>query len=116
MAKFQVIEQHRSNYPNPISFDAGDEVVPTGKRDEEFPGWIWIRTSDGNEGWAPEQYFRSGDDTTAIAIADYSARELNTEVGETLESHDELNGWLWCRNAAGEEGWIPARTARQTER
>ena len=54
--KVIVIEEHSSNYPNPITFEQG-EALQLGKQDTEFEGWIRVTTQDGNEGWAPIQYF-----------------------------------------------------------
>jgi hypothetical protein len=34
-----------------------------------------------------------------------------TEIGDVLEVVEDLErGWLWCRAASGEEGWIPIET------
>lgn len=81
-----------------------------GRRDDQYPGWIWVKTPSGNEGWAPESLIRivtpeSGEVTTA-----YTARELNTQVGERLTCMSELRGWLWVENVRGESGWIPKET------
>ncbi|MDO9086448.1 MAG: SH3 domain-containing protein [Anaerolineaceae bacterium] len=101
---------HTSNYPNPIRFQVGDPVQ-VGKRDEEFPGWIWVITSDGNQGWAPIQYLQiDGFDKTANALHAYSAWELNTTIGESLTLLYELNGWGWVENENKESGWVPLHT------
>lgn len=102
-----VISSHESNYPNPIKFKVGD-VVEVGKSDDEFPGWVWVTTSDGNQGWAPNQYLKmkvSG--RNAIAIQPYSAQELNTTLEEVLKLHLELNGWSWVENGENRFGWVP---------
>ena len=101
----EVITPHRSNYPNPISFKIGDVLV-LGKEDDEYPGWIRVKTRDGNEGWAPKQYIDSSVQP-AVANENYSARELDTEPGDILELIYRLNDWVWVRNAAGSLGWIP---------
>lgn len=113
--KFTVISAHRSNYPNPIGFASGDRVTVTGKRDDEFPGWVWVRTGDGNEGWAPAAWLDRVSAGSADATADYCARELDTEVGELLEGQEELAGWYWCRAAAGTLGWVPGMTVRRVD-
>lgn len=105
-----VTEAHSSEYPNPISFGAG-ETVHVGEEDTEFPGWIWVRTADGNEGWAPIVYLRlSPEEGTAETCASYSARELATTVGDEVDVLDELSEWSRVRSASGEEGWVPSRT------
>ena len=98
---------HTSNYPNPISFQAGDHVE-IGNQDDEFPGWIRVTTHDGNQGWAPIQYLRMDYvGKTGIALQDYSARELNTRIGEQLILHYELNDWGWVENDQKKTGWVP---------
>lgn len=108
--KALVATPHRSSYPDPIEFKEGEVVTTTGKQDDEFPGWIWVRTSNGKEGWAPEAYLQQQITNQAIASSDYSAKELDTSEGDEIEILSELGGWVWCRNAGGQEGWIPVRT------
>ncbi|MEM7734830.1 MAG: SH3 domain-containing protein [Deinococcota bacterium] len=152
----KVIQQHTSDYQNPISFKRLERVW-VGQQDDEFPGWYWTTTADGNQGWAPEQLLQlkrsktSMDEellktgefqvadilaasalaakpaapttltpaaapkastktatTEAIALADYSAHELDIDPGETLTVYKELNQWYWCSNQAGVHGWVPA--------
>jgi len=75
---YVVISRHESQYPNPIEFRSGEYVV-IGRQNNEFPGWAWVKTRDGNQGWAPSEYLDSNNDRqTAIANHNYSARELNT--------------------------------------
>ena len=104
---------HTSHYPDPIRFQPGDELE-LGKRDNEFPGWIWVRTPDGREGWAPEDFIERHSKARGVATANYTARELDTRVGELLLVHEELNDWLWVENQRGDRGWIPKRTAEET--
>ena len=104
---------HTTNYPNPISFTTGDQVE-TGICDDEFPGWIRVKTRDGNQGWAPIQYLQIDEaGKTAIAKQDYSARELNTRVGEQLILQFEVNGWGWVENVHQETGWVPINTIKK---
>lgn len=111
--KRTVAEAHLSEYPNPIGFAAG-ETVTLGREDTDYPGWGWVTTGDGNAGWAPLVYLEiAADGLTAVTTTAYSARELNTAVGEELEILGELNDWTRVRNAAGDEGWVPSSTLRQ---
>ena len=110
-----VTSRHRSTYPNPISFQPG-EKLQLGGSDREYPGWIWVTTNDGNQGWAPEQYLAIHDcETEATASQEYSARELDTEAGEKLELLEELNQWVYARNAKGAIGWVPLETTTPAE-
>ncbi len=107
MSKVTVIEEHVSNYPNPIKFEQG-EALQLGRQDTEFEGWIRVTTKDGNEGWAPVQYieFEAGA-AQGIAKCSYNANELNTRMSESLTVLKEVNGWYLVSNAQGEVGWVP---------
>lgn len=99
-----------SEYPNRISFAAG-ETVRLGHEDTEFPGWIWVPTQDGNQGWAPLVYLEpAADSRTARSRTSYSGLELNTRSGDVVVVLDKLSNWTRVQNAAGEEGWVPSRT------
>ena len=105
------ISSHKSSYPTPIRLEPGD-IVTVGRRDQEYPGWIWVITSAGNEGWAPESHIRIGSLETAVAKNAYTSRELDTQVGEYLSCKVELNGWLWVENVNGDSGWVPKTSVR----
>ncbi len=94
---------HVSNYPNPISFDEGESLL-IGELDTEFPNWIRVQTIDGNEGWAPTQYI---DLESSTAIQDYSAYELNVNIGDCVNVLFELNEWSMIESTIGKQGWIP---------
>ena len=101
------------SYPNPINFRQG-ECVQLGKRDNEYEGWIWVTTADGNQGWAPIQYLQMDEtDGQALALHDYTARELNASAGDQLTLHYELNGWAWVEKRDGSTGWVPCSTIRK---
>lgn len=101
---------HRTQYPHPIRLKAGDKVT-VGKRDDEYPGWIWTTVASGRSAWAPEEFLDvSG--TEAVARVDYESTELNTTPGEAVRVIFELLDWAWIRNTAGTEGWVPLETIR----
>ena len=47
----KVIAEHRSNYPNPIEFEVGENLT-VGKIDPEYPGWIWVETNTGKRAFS----------------------------------------------------------------
>jgi len=102
-------QQHRSNYPNPISFSPGDRLN-LGARDQEYVGWIWVKTLSGKEGWAPEQFIDRQSSIEGVACESYSAYELDTVQNERLLFLMELNGWLWVKNSVEQCGWVPIET------
>ncbi len=107
---FIATSEHRSNYPRPIAFEPGD-LLKLGEADSEYPGWVWVTTPDGNQGWAPEQYLAVHENSLeASANQSYSAYELDTQVGERLEVLQELNQWVLVRNSTGNIGWVPRET------
>jgi len=106
--KIEILKEHKSNYPNPIIFGIG-ELVSLGKVDSDNSGWIRVTTKDGNEGWAPIDYFESAEEgSTGRAICDYTAIELDVSPGEVLQVVKELSDWCWCMNRECKFGWVPA--------
>lgn len=98
---------HKSNYPNPVSFEPGDRL-DVGAEDTEFPGWVRIIDPVGNEGWAPLEYIQlSEHHTTAVALKAYSAKELDVEPGDRLTVNYEHCQWCWVEHADKGAGWVP---------
>jgi hypothetical protein len=56
----------------------------------------------------------STDRGTAQVKRGYNTRELEGIAGDELIvlERDDDAGWLWCRNAAGDEGWIPTQVLK----
>jgi hypothetical protein len=94
-------------YPDPITFRAGDELA-LGVRDAEWPGWIWCTNHAGKSGWVPESYLEGHGGERGWAARDYTATELEAQVGERLTLHQIESGWFWATNRAGQSGWFPA--------
>ncbi|MEM7112605.1 MAG: SH3 domain-containing protein [Chloroflexota bacterium] len=111
MTKRRVQQAHKSDYPNPISFSAGDKLV-LGRRDDEYWGWIWTTTPDGNAGWAPDALISIVSPDMGIALETYTAQELDTTVGELVIVLRTLNEWAWVENERGEQGWVPQSTLK----
>ena len=109
--KLIVVEEHKSNYPNPISFKKGESLI-IGKKDTEFEDWIWVTTKDENQGWAPMQYLQIEEGNKAVAKQDYTAKELDTCLGDELFLHYELNEWGWVEKSDGSCGWVPMKTTK----
>lgn len=103
--KARVIERHRTQYTDPIGFRAGEELV-LGRRDDQFVGWIWATAPSGKSGWVPiEALAIEGE--RGRALHDYTARELDVDVGERVTIARELAGWAWVLSERGGEGWVP---------
>ncbi len=101
----RVIKSHRSDFPTPIKFKAGDRLASCVERKTEWEGWRFCRTIDDIEGWVPREYL-SVNDSIWRAACDYDATELAVDIGQELVILKETAGWFWCR--AGERlGWVP---------
>ncbi len=92
----------------PIVLRAGD-VVTTGRRDDEWPSFLWCADSTGLSGWVPEALLEVTGEGTARVIEDYSAAELAVAPGDEVTVLRTLAGWGWCRTADGREGWLPEK-------
>ena len=110
--KLIAVEGHKSSYPHPISFKKGECLV-AGVKDTEYEDWIWVTTIDRNQRWAPMKYLQFKEGTNkAVARQDYSAKELDTCVGDVLTLHYELNYWGWVEKSDGSCGWIPMKSTK----
>lgn len=90
----------------PLVVRPGD-LVTVGDHDEQWPQFVFVTTGDG-AGWVPDRYIdRNG--TTGTVRVSYDTTELPGTAGQTVELvRDDLeSGWAWCRNADGDEGWMP---------
>ncbi len=113
MQRYRVIRAYRSQYQQPISFAKGAELT-VGEEDsgpEGWRGWYWCSLPGQASGWVPQQVFEWLDASRqrARAIADYSARELDTNQGDIVLGSYELNGWAWCQHPGqgASSGWVP---------
>ena len=77
-----------------------------GRRDDEYPGWVWATAADDRAGWVPESWLRV-EGERGVLLRDYTAAELPLTPGDEVSGELVLNGWLWAMNAAGERGWVP---------
>ena len=106
--EYIVIENYRTEYPNPIFLEKGEKVVIGEESGENWPNWIFCTKMDGsNKGWVPKQIIKQ-ENNYGIISEDYSAKELDVDKGIIVEGIKELNGWLWLMNKETKEiGWVP---------
>jgi len=107
--RVRAIQALTSTYPRPLRLARG-EVVATGKRDDEFPGWVWATSQEGGEGWAPERILKTDAAGRSVSVEDYTAAELDTKEGALLRVGRSVDGWLWCSCDNGRAGWIPEKS------
>lgn len=109
----EVIQPYSSKYPSPICFDVG-VTVQVERGDPEYPGWFWCRAPSGTEGWVHHSFLATPSGTTK-SIKAYSAKELTVTGGERGTLTHSLDGWVFVRLNAGDEGWLPSSHIRGVE-
>lgn len=105
MATYRAIKPWQVHYPDPIRGAAGDRLA-LGRRDDEYPGWIWATAADGREGWVPESWLRV-EGESGVLLHDYTAAELPLEPGDVVSGEVVESGWLWAIKGEEVHGWIP---------
>jgi hypothetical protein len=103
-----VTEAWKATYPEPIELATGDAVV-VGRRDAEWPEFVWCDAETGRSGWVPAAFLDTPEDAEATTTRAYSARELTATAGEPVEVLESAAGWSWCRTPRGTTGWLPDR-------
>jgi hypothetical protein len=101
------IDDWTASRDDPVVLAAGDRVT-VGRRDDTWPQYRWCIAPDGREGWVPDDVLEEKPEGWAAALP-YSARELTVRTGEQVEAIRFMADWWWCRNTAGDEGWVPER-------
>ena len=107
MPHARLLRDYRTQYHDPIRFARG-EPVQVGRRDSEWPEFLWATDAQGRSGWVHQRYL-DRDSGAAKATRNYSARELDATCGERVQLLDEAGGWWWCENTDGVQGWLPTR-------
>jgi hypothetical protein len=101
----RVILPYQAQYSDAIKMRIGDDLIP-GRKDNQWPGWIWCTAPSGKSGWVPERnIYVDGD--TCRALVDYDASELTVEIGDELILLEQESGWFWAHKQNGQKGWIP---------
>ena len=113
----RVTESHRSSGRPPI-------VVASGRR----PGCRGARRRmarvrsrhdpAGAEGWVPSRFLERTAD--GRVHPEQELRHFGARGGprchcSTVEEPDLGSGWLWCQDATGGQGWVPARCVEPDE-
>ncbi len=112
--EYKVIKQHKGNYPDPIVIKKGETVILRKKSNYwEWPNWVFCESQKTKKaGWVPEQVLLIQGNLGEVKES-YNARELDVEIGEMVYLLRELNGWGWCCNKKGLEGWVPLSCLEQ---
>ena len=101
---YHIIADYDSAYTEPFFLKQG-EMVQIGRRDDEWPGWVWCTNGAGDSRWVPKAYLRSD----GLVMRDYESTELTVKKGDVLTAVFAESGWLWCTNQSGHSGWVPQK-------
>jgi SH3-like domain-containing protein len=105
--EFIVREAYTAQYGDPIAFRRGDSIEVQ-RADAEFTEWLWCRGPHEKEGWV-HRSFLSQSSGVAVAVSDYSAKELTVAAGEQARVTRVLDGWALVERDESEVGWVPER-------
>jgi hypothetical protein len=83
------------------------DVVGVGHRNQQFPEFVWCAAEDGNHGWVAESYLEMTGEKEAVAVREYSGKQLTVIEDEVLDVIERQGVWTLCRNSAGSQGWVP---------
>jgi SH3-like domain-containing protein len=105
--KVIVRQAYTAQYSDPIAFRHGDPIEVQ-RADAEFTEWVWCRGPNGKAGWV-HRGFLSQSSGVAVAVSDYSAKELTVAAGEQVRVIRVLDGWAFVELDGSEVGWVPER-------
>jgi len=91
----------------PLALRIGQDVR-VGRKDVDWPGWVWVTTEDGRGSYVPEDILIPVNADTARVQQAFQAHDLSVKKSDQVTSLREVKGWHWCQDAAGNEGWLPA--------
>lgn len=116
--KFAVVAEHRSEYPEPITFTKGAALMvgECYEGEEGWDNWYLCSASGQHDGWVPGQLIERLEGNRGRAREDYCARELDVDSGDIVLGSRQLNGWVWCCKVPdGESGWVPLAVLQPLE-
>lgn len=91
----------------PLALRIGQEVQ-VGRKDVDWPGWVWVTAEGGRGSYVPEDILIPVNAETARVQQAFQAHDLSVKKNDQVTSLREVKGWHWCKDAAGNEGWLPA--------
>ncbi len=109
-----VVTGYETQYPDPLTMNAGDELKIVKRRDDEWPGWVFCESRSGKRGWVPENSIKI-DGEGAVAQRSYVAREVSVMEGEIVRIENVESGWAWVTNMTNEIGWVPLKNLKIVE-
>jgi protein-tyrosine phosphatase len=108
--RVRIQKAHKNSFDYPFDF-YNDTPIKVLESDKENLNWKKCRLADGTEGWVPETAIEETQEGWRT-IQDYSALEMDVEIGEEIIVYEELFGWAWAEKDTHEHGWIPIECYR----
>lgn len=105
MDKRILTSDYKREFPEPMILREGDRIEIKGKGDQ-YPQWYYCISEEGIESYVPDNILVING-TEATVTEDYNSWELSGLEGETVSVHREFDGWAFCSNSRGENGWLP---------
>ena len=105
MGNFTANADYEERDANPMRLQAGDEVT-VGPVDRVWPGWVWAVDGEERRGYVPEAILEPMGEGRFAAMEAFDPTVLTVKRGDELSSLRQIHGWHWCRNQAGNEGWV----------
>jgi hypothetical protein len=105
MPRFTANADYEEKDSHPLHLAPGDEVT-VGPVDRAWPGWVWAEGDRDRDGYVPEAILEPLGEGRYAALEAFDPTTLVIRRGDELESLKQIHGWHWCRNAAGQQGWV----------
>lgn len=109
-----VVAAYETQYPDPLSMNAGDALKIVKQGDDEWPGWVFCESNSGKRGWVPERSIKI-DGSIAVGQQSYVAREVTVMEGEIVRIESVESGWAWVTNMTDQTGWVPLKNLKIVE-
>ena len=109
-----VVSGYETQYPDPLTMNAGDGLKIIKRRDDDWPGWVFCESKGGRQGWVPENSIKIDGDA-AVAQKTYVAREVTVMEGEIVRIENVESGWAWVTNMTDQTGWVPLKNLKIVE-
>ena len=112
--KGRVVKARQPENLDPLGVTSGEELQVSERQDawQDNLEWIWVWCTDprNKSAWVPAdllEYLPGHGSQRARARYTYDAVELPVASGDEITVNSEKNGWYWCTNPQGEQGWVP---------
>ena len=105
--RVRVTASRPSEHAITVHIRPGD-VVGVGHRNQQFPEFVWCASEAGEHGWVAEAYLEMTGEKEAVAVREYSGKQLTVVQDEVLDVIERQGVWTLCRNSAGSQGWVPS--------